>query len=194
MSAEHPESRREFSTKELLEGSHFEGSQEEWERQRQWIVNVIDRDGSILDIGCANGYLLKSLQEWSDHELDPYGVDIEKKAIEKARQLFPNKEGQFIVLNEDTKPLALPEAFDFVYWNVWDNADFNDEGIRDILERSLKLTSERGQLILGFYHPDSQENERRIQQLKNMGINAQDIKTPEDLPERGVIVDQRKET
>ncbi len=37
------------------QGSGKSGSAQEWEHARSHIAHAIDRDGSFLDIGCANG-------------------------------------------------------------------------------------------------------------------------------------------
>ena len=47
-----------------------------WENRRQFIHSAIDKSGTILDIGCGNGFLLRCLQEWSGVDLVPYGIDI----------------------------------------------------------------------------------------------------------------------
>lgn len=67
----------------LIRGSHFEGRKgrygvlpkyTDWEEGRRLIANAINNDGSILDIGCANGFLLRCLREWSSHKLDLEGA------------------------------------------------------------------------------------------------------------------------
>lgn len=180
---------RRFSNKELIEGSFFEGSQEEWEHQRRWIADAIDRDGTILDIGCANGYLLKSLEQWSDHELEPFGVDVDDRSIKAFKELFPDKEANFALLSDESAKDDFPSEFDLVYWNVWDDSDFDQENAKNILKKAQELTSAGGRIILGFYHPDRAENERKIQQLEKMGIKFERVDTPEDLSDRGIVID-----
>src|SRR6185437_6027998 len=50
---------------------------------------AIDRDGSFLDVGCANGYLLESLPDWTPHRLDLYGLDIAPELVHLARRRLP---------------------------------------------------------------------------------------------------------
>ena len=38
------------------------------ERARRPIVSAIDRDGTFLDVGCANGLLMESLATWAGEE------------------------------------------------------------------------------------------------------------------------------
>ncbi len=71
------------------EGSGKSGSAEDWEHARSHISHAIDRDGSFLDIGCANGYLLECLPRWTPHQLDRYGLDIAPELVDLARRRLP---------------------------------------------------------------------------------------------------------
>ena len=44
--------------------SGFFRSEAEWKAYRRPILNGIESSASILDLGCANGYLLESLMAW----------------------------------------------------------------------------------------------------------------------------------
>jgi hypothetical protein len=64
--------------------SGFGGGAERWRLEREPILEGIDRSGSLLDIGCANGYLLECLVSWGRErhvELEPYGLDISQDLI-----------------------------------------------------------------------------------------------------------------
>lgn len=65
------------------------GSAGDWEYARSHIVHAIDRGGSFLDMGCANGYLLESLPRWTRHDLDRYGLDIAPELVDLARRRLP---------------------------------------------------------------------------------------------------------
>ena len=71
------------------EASGKSGSTEDWEYARSHIAHAIDRDGSFLDIGCANGYLLECLPRWTPHQLDRSGLDIARQLTELARCRLP---------------------------------------------------------------------------------------------------------
>jgi GNAT superfamily N-acetyltransferase len=72
------------------EGSGKLGSGEDWEYARSHIAHAIDRDGSFLDVGCANGYLLECLPRWTPHVLDRSGLDIAPQLVELARRRLPD--------------------------------------------------------------------------------------------------------
>ena len=69
--------------------SGFAGDERAWERARRPIAEAVDRDGSFLDIGCANGYLLESIVHWSKHRVEPYGLDFAPELVELARSRLP---------------------------------------------------------------------------------------------------------
>jgi SAM-dependent methyltransferase len=94
--------------------SGFGGDEARWEAARRPIVRAIDRPGSFLDVGCANGYLLESLVRWSPHPIEPYGLDFSPRLVAVARARLPQWADRFFVgdaLEWEPEP---PRRFDFV--------------------------------------------------------------------------------
>jgi SAM-dependent methyltransferase len=63
-----------------------------WEQARRLVVDPVDRDGTFLDVGCANGLLMESVHTWAHedgHVLEPYGVDISAALADLARRRCP---------------------------------------------------------------------------------------------------------
>jgi SAM-dependent methyltransferase len=91
------------------------GSAEEWEAKRRVIADCVNRPGSFLDIGCANGYLLECLLRWVGErriEIEPYGLDLSEKLATLARQRLPEYAQNIFVENGwDWVP---PRRFDYV--------------------------------------------------------------------------------
>ena len=61
-----------------IEQSGVHGGAARWRAARDPILDAIESAGDLLDIGCANGYLLECLMEWGRErglELTPYGLD-----------------------------------------------------------------------------------------------------------------------
>jgi SAM-dependent methyltransferase len=114
----------------------------QWERSRSFIARAIKKDGKLLDIGCANGFLLRCLQEWSNHNLIPHGIDQDRKAVEKARKLFPRYRNNFIT--NKSSGAHFPQDFDHIYWNVWDNYNFEQLDHFDFLNELLSRTPSSG--------------------------------------------------
>ena len=81
------------------EGSGKQGSAEDWEYARSHLADAIDRGGTFLDVGCANGYLLECLPHWTPHSLDRYGLDIAPELVELARRRLPGLAGHLFTGN-----------------------------------------------------------------------------------------------
>jgi len=86
-----------------------------WERGRRPIVAAIDRDGTFLDVGCANGLLMESVVAWAaqgGHRVEPYGLDLSPALAALARRRLPHWADRVFVGNVvDWRP---PRRFDVV--------------------------------------------------------------------------------
>ncbi len=74
------------------EGSGFGGDEQEWRQARHQVSEGIGRDGTFLDVGCANGLLMESVARWCaerDLRVEPYGIDIAPGLVELARRRLP---------------------------------------------------------------------------------------------------------
>ncbi len=92
--------------------SGFGGDEARWEVARRPIADAVDRDGSFLDIGCANGHLLECVVRWAPHRIEPYGLDFAPAVAELARKRLPQWADRIFVGNALTwEP---PQRFDFV--------------------------------------------------------------------------------
>ena len=65
------------------------GSAEDWEWSRSHVADAIDRPGTVLDVGCANGYLMECLPRWTAHAVEPYGLEIAPELAELACARLP---------------------------------------------------------------------------------------------------------
>jgi len=175
-------------TRELLLGCFFDSDNfKEWEDARAFIARTIHKDGMILDIGCANGFLLKCLPEWSGYKLDPYGIDPSKKHIKLAKELFLEIPSHFAVASIFNIPgsfinqiywkifVKLPEKYDFIYWNVWDNWKFDKPIQLKPIDSLSKMLNSGGRLILGFYDAKRENNTKRNDALKNFGYKLSGV-------------------
>ncbi len=113
-------------TREMLEESYlgaddprgqsgFRGDEARWERARRPIVSAVDRDGTFLDVGCANGLLMESLAAWAGeggYRIEPYGLDLIDSLAAPARRRLPHWAERIFTGNVmDWQP---PFRFDFV--------------------------------------------------------------------------------
>lgn len=178
----------------LLKNSDFDGTLEEWEAQRRFLTSAFDRDGSVLDYGCANGFFLRSLQEWTRKNLDPYGVDSNPERIEMARDLFRSTPEHFAEVGQAKKAMdedRFPGAFDYIYWNVWDNADFLQEEGQIVLRRGMELTKPGGRFVLGFYDAGGRPRiDEKVSQLLTLGFRPAGQLWSESGKQSGVIFEK----
>ncbi len=96
-------------------GSGFRGDAERWERARRPIASAVDRDGTFLDVGCANGLLMESLVAWAGEDgraVEPYGLDLIPSLARLARGRLPRWADRISVGN--VMGWEPPFRFDFV--------------------------------------------------------------------------------
>lgn len=163
------------TVRRLLEGSSFHADDFGlWRDSRQFLARLFDRGGSVLDLGCGNGFLLRCLQEWSGRRLVPYGVDRDESFIREARAQFPGQQDHFLTF--DVRELApgspfpgLPPRFDYVYWCVWDNCSFERPEEVEMFLNLDALVRGGGRLIMGFYHPNRWDDYAAVGRLEQLG-------------------------
>jgi SAM-dependent methyltransferase len=80
-------------------GSGKAGTSKDWQYSRSHIAHAIDRPGSFLDVGCANGYMLECLPRWTQFALDLYGLDISPALVARAKQRLPQLSAHLFVGN-----------------------------------------------------------------------------------------------
>jgi len=126
------------------------GDEARWRYTRVlMILEALHRDGTFLDVGCANGYLIECLEKWVDGSglaVEFYGVDISEGLIDLARRRTPHRSDRFFVANAVT---WTPERrFDVVHAHEISYAPRHRE--RQFLEHLLDdYLKPGGRLIVG---------------------------------------------
>lgn len=92
------------------------GDEKAWRWARELVLDALEADGSILDVGCANGYLMESLHRWAAERgrvVEPYGLEISARMAALARRRLPHWDDRIFVGNAiDWTP---PRRFDVVH-------------------------------------------------------------------------------
>ena len=130
----------------------------QWAYRRDLIADAIERDGTFLDVGCANGYLMETLTRWCrqrGHRIMPYGLDISPELAELARRRLPTWAERIFVGNAiDWQP---PHRFDFVRTGL---EYVPPRRQRDLGERLLQeVVAPGGRLVIGV-HSEERDNTR----------------------------------
>ena len=160
--------------------SGFGGDEARWEAARRPIAQAIDSDGTFLDIGCANGYLIECLVRWTPHRIEPYGLELAPRVAELARRRLPQWAERIYVGNAlDWQP---PLRFDFVRTEL---LYVPEERQKALVERLLEdVVAPCGRLIIcGYGSPRSgvvAQHVRRI--LRSYGFEPElelEVEAPE---------------
>jgi 2-polyprenyl-3-methyl-5-hydroxy-6-metoxy-1,4-benzoquinol methylase len=111
------------------------------------------KPGSVLDIGCGEGWLAKELYE---HGINVSGIDIIPAFIEKTKEKLP---GDFYVASyEDivTKKISFSRLFDAIVMNF---ALIGKESAENLLAVLPAYLSPGGRLFIQTLHPDSRKEQ-----------------------------------
>lgn len=104
------------SESDPIRQSGYAGGPARWRAEREPILDAVRDDGDLLDVGCANGYLLECLVRWGaerGHRLTPHGVDIGPRLIGLARARLPAFAANFHVA--DAWAWQPPRRYRYVY-------------------------------------------------------------------------------
>jgi SAM-dependent methyltransferase len=127
-----------------------------WERGRRPIMAAVDRDGTFLDVGCANGFLMESVREWGGedgYDIEPYGLEISPDLAALARRRLPHWADRIFVGN--AREWIPPRRFHFVRTGL-DYAP--PPRRRDLVEHLLEnVVAPGGRLIVGVFNEEKEE-------------------------------------
>jgi hypothetical protein len=127
-----------------------------WVAARRFVVDALDRDGTFLDCGCANGYLMECVRRWAAAkglDVEPYGVEVVPELVDLARRRLPAWADRIWAGNIAT--WTPPRRFEVVRTGL----DYvPDRRRRELVERLLtEFLVPGGRLVVG---PFTEEVER----------------------------------
>ncbi|MBV7328328.1 class I SAM-dependent methyltransferase [Chloroflexi bacterium TSY] len=153
-------------------GSGFGGDATQWRLARGLIADAIHKDGTFLDVGCANGLLMESMVVWAaenGYQLEPYGMDISTELAEVARQRLPQWADRIFVGN--IAEWESPQKFDFVSVDLGYTAEDRRKELAERLLTDFVLGG--GRLIVtsyGLTKDPSKENWSVGNHLRSFGF------------------------
>ena len=162
-------------------GSGFGGTAAAWRQQRSQLCQAIDRDGSFLDVGCANGHLLESMVAWCAERgirLEPFGVDLSPGLVAEARRRLPQWADRIWVGNALDWTAPDGRRFDLVH-TLLDlvPAARREQMLRHHLEH---LVAAGGRLLVSNYVPARDRSRHADQVLRRLGFRVDGTTSPAD--------------
>jgi SAM-dependent methyltransferase len=135
--------------------SGHSGDEAHWEHARSLLVDSVDRDGTFLDVGCANGYLMESLERWGaarGRRIEPSGLEISPDLAALARHRLPERASR--IHEGNALDWRSPERFDFVrtgleYVPPGRQPELVDHLLRDVVAQD-------GRLLIGVVNEQRQ--------------------------------------
>src|SRR6266436_5000040 len=85
--------RRYLASDDPWRQSGWGSTPERWRLAREVILSAVERSGTFVDIGCANGLLLECLIAWATERgvvIEPHGIDLVPELI-GARAQTPSR-------------------------------------------------------------------------------------------------------
>jgi hypothetical protein len=169
--------------------SGFGRNEWDWKAFRRPVVAAIHRDGTFLDIGCANGLLMEDVTRWAredGHAIEPYGLEISEKLAALAQERLPHWRDRISIGNAlDWNP---PRRFDYVRTElVYVPAHRQREYIERLLSR---FVTPDGYVIVCSYGSSRPEGRRGEELLPDLVAWDLDIAGIRDLvsPEHGFVI------
>ena len=146
-----------------------------WQESRRCIAEAVHRDGTFLDVGCANGLLLESLERWlapRSITIEPHGIDFVPELVELARERLSHVErANFHVAN--VWEWSPPRQYEFVRTNL----DYVPEHAWSewVTRQWGRLVAPGGRMILCWYyssHEAGQPHQSPARFLEGLGLAA----------------------
>jgi len=168
-------------------GSGFGGTAAEWRSSRSQICQAVDRDGTFLDVGCANGHLMESVGAWCGERglrVEPYGLDLSSGLAAEARRRLPRWADRVWVGNALDWVAPDGRRFDFVH-TLLDLVP--RERVPEMLAHQLgRLVAPGGRLLVSNYVPAEQRSRHPAAVLRGLGLRVDGLTAPGDVGARQV--------
>jgi SAM-dependent methyltransferase len=139
-------------------GSGHTGTAEDWEYSRGIVADAIERGGTFLDVGCANGLLMQSVARWGAAkglQIEPFGLEISERLAELARTRVPAWADRIFVGN--ALGWSPPRRFDHVRTALDYVPGPRRQGLVDWLLENV--VSPNGRLVIGKFNEEVERRE-----------------------------------
>jgi len=156
-------------------GSGFGGTPAQWRFKRENVLAGMERSGTFLDLGCANGLLMQSVHEWAAERglsVEPYGVDLAADLVAEARRRLPRWADRIWVGNALTWQHPAGRRFRYVHLLL----DLVPGGRRrELIDHAATLVEPGGRLLVSHYLSEGSTEDPVVGQLGVLGITADGV-------------------
>ena len=149
------------------------GNEEHYRFAHLPIIECFYKNGTFIDVGCANGHLMEMIYIWAaaiGFEIEMYGLDISEGLLELAKKRLPQWKDRFYLGNAFFwKP---EQKFDYIHIGGLGGVPIDDERIffDYLLENYL---ADGGRLILGPYWQSEQDSRSgSVGRLLDTGVSV----------------------
>jgi SAM-dependent methyltransferase len=144
--------------------SGYSGDEERWRQARGLLVDALPASGgTFLDVGCANGHLMRTLTDWAGaagKAVEPHGVEISAPLAGLARAQQPQWADRIWCAN--AFGWTPPRRFEVVRTGLdYVPAAFRGDYLRHLLEH---VVAPGGRLIVGAFNEETEQDtlERQV--------------------------------
>lgn len=132
-----------------------------------------DADASLLDVGCANGYLTECLVAWCAERgiaVQPYGVDLSAALVAEARRRLPQWATR--IWEGNAIDWVLPDGLRFdVVRTLFDCVP--EHARRALVEHLMDaMVAAGGRLLVSSYVDNSDTRQRASTILRGLGFDV----------------------
>lgn len=155
-----------------VQQSGLNGDAAHWVRRRSVIVAALDRDGTFLDIGGANGLLMETLTTWAAERgvrVEPHGLDGSSWLAALARARLPAWSSRIHVGNAIA--WVPPQRFDFVRTEL---VYVPEHRLHDLVAHLLTdVVLPTGRLVVCAYRPRGQRDAEPVgDEMRGWGLHV----------------------
>ena len=140
---------------------------------REPVTDAIDRDGTFLDVGCANGLLMESVHAWCAERginVEPYGLDVAAGLVARARERLPHWADRIWLGDASTWTHPDGMRFDFVH-TLLDSVPRRRRA--ELITHVLReLVRPRGRLLVSYYIRSAEHDRTAAEQLRDLGFEV----------------------
>jgi len=122
----------------------------------RWMLNLIDHNGSLLDMGSGCGYLAEYIMNHSLYKIIPHGIDLCEKSIEQAKEILVEYKDNFKCV--EIENYFFKKHFDYIIFSPIYIPYYE---LREVYNRCWAALNDNGKIIIKFPPKSFEEFNKR---------------------------------